>query len=120
MRKPSPLLQEFLDQSIPLPGVDWETIPPGVTPAKAWESFEENVAGWVPVWFPTHEPCSGRSYGEFERAFLFEEGLKRILKYMHRWPLWGSAREKKRAVALALLQLCSEIVVAERSGMCCT
>lgn len=112
-RQPNPLLKEFLDGSIPLPEISWETVPPGVDPGTVWESYDEGVEGWVPVWFPAHAPLSGRSYGEFERAYLFNEDLERILKAMHRWPLWGSPRQKKRSVAIALLQLFCEV-----KGLC--
>ena len=108
IRKPNPLLIEFLDKDLPLPDINWETVPLGVNPAEAWESCDENVAGWVPVWFPTNDMKTGKSYGEFERAMLFNENLERILKAMHRWPLWGSPKQKKHAAAFALLQLFCE------------
>jgi hypothetical protein len=107
-RNPNSLLREFLDPTLPLPEIHWETVPEGVNPIEAWDRFDENVEGWVPVWFPIGDPCTGRSYGEFERAFLFNQGLERILGTMHRWPLWGSAKDKKRAVAFALLQMYCE------------
>ena len=68
-RKPNPLLLEFLDQDLPLPEINWETVPFGVNPRDAWEMFDENVEGWVPIWFPTGDLCSGKSFGEFERAY---------------------------------------------------
>jgi len=108
-RKPNPLLNEFLDESIPLPEVDWGTVPPGVNPADAWEAHDECVEGWVPIWFPTYDYKSEKSYGEFERAYFFNQNLERILKAMHRWPLWGSPIKKKRAVAFAMLQLFCEV-----------
>ena len=108
-RKPNPLLNEFLDKSLPLPTIAWETVPPMVNPQEAWESFDENIEGWVPVWFPTGDPKRGSSYTEFERAYFFNENLERILKAMNRWPLWGSATKKKHAVAFALLQLFCEV-----------
>ena len=108
IRKPNPLLIEFLDKNIPLPSIDWETVPPGVNPMDAWEMYDETVEGWVPVWFPTGDRNTGRSYGEFERAMLFNDSLERILKAMKRWPLWGSPRQKKHAAAFALLQLFCE------------
>ena len=108
-RKPNPLLNEFLDKNIPLPPIDWETVPPGVNPSDAWDAQDENVEGWVPVWFPTADFKSGISYGEFERAYFFNQNLERILKAMHRWPLWGSPVQKKQAVAYALLQLFCEV-----------
>ncbi len=108
-RRPNPLLAEFLDPGLPLPVIHWETVPPGVNPMMVWEGYDEGVEGWVPIWFPTHDPISGRSYGEFERAHLFNEDLVRILMAMHRWPLWGSATQKKHAVAIALLQLFCEV-----------
>lgn len=107
-RKSNPLLKAFLDKSVPLPVVHWETVPPGVSPDDVWESFDEGVEGWVFVWFPSHDPATGRSYGEFERAYLFNAGLERILKAMNRWPLWGNAKQRKHAVAFALLQLFCE------------
>jgi len=107
-RKPNPLLKDFLNLTLPLPAVHWETVPAGVNPEEAWDRFDENVEGWVPVWFPIGDSCTGRSYGEFERAFLFNERLEEILSTMHRWPLWGSGRERKRAVAFALLHLYCE------------
>jgi len=109
-RKPNPLLREFLDESLPLPAIHWETVPVGVNPWGVWDSFEENVEGWVPVWFPTGDPRSGCSYNEFERAYFFNEDLERILKAMKRWPLWGNATQKKQAVAFALLQLFCEVM----------
>jgi hypothetical protein len=108
-RKPNPLLEDFLNAAIPLPALHWETIPPGVDPSMVWAGYDEGVEGWVPVWFPTHEPITGRSYGEFERAYLFNEDLERILQAMHRWPPWGSPKQKKHAVAIALLQLFCEV-----------
>jgi hypothetical protein len=108
-RKPNPLLSEFLDQSLSLPEIAWETVPPGVNLADVWEAFDENIEGWVPIWYPTGDLCSGRSYSEFERAYLFNESLESILKTMHRWPLWGSATHKKHSVAIALLQLFCEV-----------
>jgi hypothetical protein len=108
-RKPNPLLNDFLDDSIPLPPIAWETVPPGVNPVDAWEAFDQNIEGWVPVWYPTGDPKGGQSYSEFERAYLFNESLERILKVMRRWPLWGSSIQKKHAVAYALLQLFCEV-----------
>ena len=108
-RKPNPLLNEFLDKSLPLPTIDWETVPPRVNPKDVWEALDENVEGWVPIWFPTGDPESGRSYEEFERAYFFNESLERILRAMNRWPLWGSSTHKKHAIAFALLQLFCEV-----------
>ena len=87
-RRPNPLLQEFLDEDLPLPEIDWQTVPPGVNPMDAWDMFDENIEGWVPVWFPTGDLISGRTFTEFERAYFFNDDLERILKAMHRWPLW--------------------------------
>jgi len=106
--EPNPLLKAFLDKDIPLPEIHWETVPVGVNPAEAWEAFDENIAGWVPVWYPTYDLKAGRSYQEFERACMFNDSLERILKAMNRWPLWGSSTQKKHAVAFALLQLFCE------------
>jgi hypothetical protein len=108
-RKPNPLLEEFLDENITLPEIDWETVPSEVNPYDAWEMFDENVEGWVPVWFPVGDPKSGKSFKEFERAYFFNEALERILQAMHRFPLWGTAKQKKHAVAFALLQLYCEV-----------
>jgi len=108
VRKPNPLLIEFLDKDIPLPAIHWDTMPPGVNPADAWEMYDETVEGWVPVWFPTIDRGTGSSYDEFERAILFNDSLERILKAMNRWPLWGSPTQKKSAAAFALLQLFCE------------
>ena len=107
-RKPNPLLHEFLDQTLSLPEIDWQTVPFGVNPADAWEMFDENVEGWVPIWFPVGDLGSGRSFGEFERAYYFNADLERILKVMRRWPLWGTPVQKKHAIAFALLQLYCE------------
>jgi hypothetical protein len=96
-RKPNPLLKEFLEDSLTLPEIDWETVPFGVNPRDAWEMFDENVEGWVPIWFPTADLRSGR------------EDLERILEAMHRWPLWGTPTQKKHAVAFALLHLYCEV-----------
>ena len=108
IRKPNPLLIEFLDKSLPLPLVHWETVPPGVVLSDVWDAYDENVHGWVFAWFPTGDPRTGISYGEFERACLFNDNLERILKAMHRWPLWGAPVQKKHSVAFALLQLFCE------------
>ena len=108
-RKPNPLLEDFLDTNLPFPAIHWETMPPDVNPAEVWEGYDESVEGWVPVWFPSFDPRSGRSYGEFERAALFDHDLRRILLVMRRWPLWGSAKQRKHAVAIALLQLFCEV-----------
>ena len=90
IRKPNPLLIEFLDKDLPLPSVHWETVPPGVNLSDVWDAYDENIQGWVFAWFPTGDPRTGVAYGEFERACLFNDNLERILKVMHRWPLWGS------------------------------
>ncbi len=108
-RRPNPLLVEFFDKSIPFPELNWDTVPHAVNPWEVWEAYDEGVEGWVPVWYPTHEPGTGRSYGEFERAHFFDKDLERILRAMHRWPLWGSARQKKQTTAIALLHLYCEI-----------
>jgi len=112
-RRPNPLLEEFVDDTLPLPEIDWETVPAGVNPGEVWNGLDENVEGWVPVWFPTGDPLTGRSYGEFERAQYFSGDLERILRAMHRWPLWGNPRQKKQAVAIALLHLHCEVL-----GLC--
>lgn len=109
-RKPNPLLLDFLDKTIDLPEVDWETVPAGVNPEVVWEGYDEGVEGWVPVWFPTFDTVSGKSYGEFERASLFNEELERILIAMHRWPPWGSTLHKKHTMAFVLLQLYCELM----------
>lgn len=108
-RQPNPLLAEFLDPSIPLPDLAWETIPSGVNPEEAWEGYDECVEGWVPIWFPSHDIVTGRSYTEFERSWLFNDDLERILCAMHRFPLWGSPKQRKHAAAIALLQLYCEM-----------
>ena len=108
-RKPNPLLEDFLDRTLSLPEVYWETLPFGVNPFEVWEGYDEGVEGWVPIWFPSHNAVDGKSYGEFERASLFDEALERILRAMHRWPLWGTPTMNKHAVAIALLQLYCEI-----------
>ena len=108
-RKPNPLLKEFLDEKLPLPEIDWQTVPFGVNPADAWEMFDENVEGWVPVWYPIGDLATGTSFNEFERTYFFDKDLERILKAMHRWPLWGKPTQKKQAVAFALLQLYCEV-----------
>ncbi|MCG6916726.1 MAG: hypothetical protein LJE89_04175 [Deltaproteobacteria bacterium] len=112
-RRPNPLLQEFLDKELPLPEIDWQTVPLGVNPMDAWEMFDENVEGWVPIWFPVGDLRSGQSFTEFERAYFFNDDLERILKAMHRWPLWGNPAQKKEAVAIALLHLYCEV-----NGLC--
>jgi hypothetical protein len=58
-------------------------------------------------------PKKRLSYGEFERSYYFNEDLERILKAMHRWPLWGSLAQKKHAAAVALLEL-----FCESMGLC--
>lgn len=108
-RKPNLLLKDFLDRSVPLPEIHCETVPLGIDPFVAWEGYDEGVEGWVPVWFPSHDPVGDRSYGEFERASLFDKDLERILRAMHRWPLWGTPKLKKHHVAIALLQLYCEV-----------
>ena len=40
---------------------------------------------------------------------LSNDDLERILKAMHRWPLWGNPAQKKEAVAIALLHLYCEV-----------
>ncbi len=108
-RQPNPLLTEFLDPSIPLPNLDWETIPSGVNPEEVWVGLDECVEGWVPVWFPSYDEVAGRSFSEFERSWLFNDDLERILSAMHKFPLWGSPKQKKHAAAIALLQLYCEL-----------
>ncbi len=108
-RKPNPLLEEFFDKDVPLPELEWSTIPFDVNPWDVWDGYDESVEGWVPVWYPTHEPVTGRAYGEFERAALFDEDVRRVLKAMRRWPLWGNARQKKHSTAIALLQVYCEL-----------
>jgi hypothetical protein len=114
IRRPNPLLNEFLDEELPLPPIHWETVPPGVNPWQVWAGYDTSVAGWVPIWFPSCEPCSGRSYQEFEREYLFNAELERVLKAMNRWPVWGSPKQKKHTVAIALLQLYCEIETRRR------
>jgi hypothetical protein len=109
-RQPNPLLKEFLDDSLPLPTIYWETVPPGVNPFEVWKGYDEGVDGWVPIWYPVGDPKTRRSYGEFERAHYFNADLERILNAMHRWPLWGSPTQRKHAVAIALLQLFCEVM----------
>uniref|UniRef100_A0A832A2G9 Uncharacterized protein n=1 Tax=Desulfacinum infernum TaxID=35837 RepID=A0A832A2G9_9BACT len=108
-RRPDPLLEEFLDETLTLPELAWETVPFHVNPFVVWDTFDENVEGWVPVWYPVRDPVTGRSYGEFERAHYFHQHLVRTLAVMHRWPLWGSRRRKKHAVAIALLHIYCEV-----------
>ncbi len=48
-RKPNSLLNEFLDKSLDMPVINWETIPPDVNPVVVWEQFDENVEGLVPI-----------------------------------------------------------------------
>ena len=110
VRKANPLLHEFLDNSLPLPEIHWETVPLGVSPLEVWDSFDENIEGWVPVWFPIGDHKTGKSYGEFERAYFFNADLERILKVMNRWPLWGNSTQRKQAVAYALLHLFCEVM----------
>jgi len=107
-RKPNPLLQEFLDPTIPLPSIHWETVPSSVDPHQVWDGYDESVEAWVPVWYPIGHKFTGKSYTEFERAHFFNEDLERILRAMNRWPLWGSPTKKKHSVAFALLQLFCE------------
>lgn len=109
-RNPNPLLREFLDRALPLPDLHWETVPLGVDPYQVWEGYDEGTEGWVPIWFPCFDPVSGRSYGEFERADYFNRELIRVLSGMHRWPLWGSDKQKKHAIAIALLHLYCELM----------
>jgi hypothetical protein len=110
VRKPNPLLKEFLDKSLSLPTIHWETVPPGVNPWNVWDGYDECVDGWVPVWYPYDDPETRRPWGEFERAYFFNQDLERILGAMHRWPLWGSPIRKKHTVAIALLQLFCEVM----------
>ena len=63
-----------------MPDIHWGTVPPGVNLADAWEMYDETVEGWVPVWFPTIDRGTGRSYDEFERALLFNDNLGKDLK----------------------------------------
>ncbi len=109
-RRPDPLLEEFLDPTLTLPEICWDTVPFHVDPYAVWDSFEENVEGWVPAWYPVRDPVTGRSYGEFERAWYFHEHLVRTLRIMHRWPLWGTRTHKKHAVAIALIQMYCDVV----------
>ena len=99
-RRPNPLLEDFLDKSLPLPALHWETIPAGVNPWLVWEGYDEGIEGWVPVWFPTHDPISGRSYGEFERAYLFNEDLERIMVHAFK-DVMTTATEYKVAMRTA-------------------
>jgi hypothetical protein len=112
-RRPNPLLEEFLDSSLPLHTIHWETVPAGINPYEVWNAYDECVDGWVPLWYPTGDQRTGISYGEFERSYYFSDDLERILKAMHRWPLWGSPVQKKHAAAIALLQLFCELM-----GLC--
>ncbi len=112
-RSPDPLLEDFLDPDIPLPEICWETVPHNINPYFVWEAYDENVQGWVFVWYPVRDPVTGRSFGEFERAQYFHEDLKRVLFQMGKWPLWGSRRHRKKIVAFALLQLFAEVATNE-------
>jgi hypothetical protein len=109
-RRPNPLLKELLDPRLPLPTIDWDTVPAGVNPSEVWDGYDDGVDGWVPVWYPLGDQKTGISYGEFERSYYFNEDLERILRAMNRWPLWGSPTQKKHAVAIALLQLFCEVM----------
>jgi hypothetical protein len=109
LRRPNPLLKEFLNKSIPFPEIHWETVPPDVNPWDVWNGYDDTVEGWVPIWFPDVDIVNGRSYGEFERSCLFNDELERILRAMHRWPLWGNENQKKETVAYALLQMYCEV-----------
>ncbi|MBW1975296.1 MAG: hypothetical protein JRI45_06965 [Deltaproteobacteria bacterium] len=108
-RQPDPLLEVFFDPSVPLPEICWETVPHYVDPYTVWNGYDENVHGWVFVWYPVRDPLTGRSFQEFERAQYFHNDLVRILKEMRCWPLWGSRRHQKRMIAFALLQLYCEV-----------
>lgn len=108
-RRPDPLLEEFLDESLAFPDLAWETVPVHVDPYRVWDACDANVEGWVPVWYPVRDPLTGRSYSEFERAHYFHQHLVRVLAQIHRWPLWGSRRRKKHAVAIALLNIYCEV-----------
>jgi hypothetical protein len=59
VRKPNPLLIEFLDKNIPLPPIDWETVPPGVNPMDAWEMYDETWKDGSRYGFPpaTRKPA---------------------------------------------------------------
>ncbi|MEJ5347352.1 MAG: hypothetical protein WHS46_01505 [Desulfosoma sp.] len=108
-RKPDPLLQDFLDGSVTMPDIAWDTVPLSVNPHMVWNAFDENIEGWVPVWYPVRDPLTGRCFSEYERAHYFHEHLVQTLISMHRWPLWGSRRAKKHAVGIALLQMYCEV-----------
>ena len=112
-RKPNALMKEFLNPSLTLPTIDWETVPVGVNPYEVWGGYDECVDGWVPVWYPIGDQTTGISYGEFERSYYYDRDLERILTAMNRWPLWGSPTQKKHAVAIALLHLFCEV-----TGLC--
>jgi hypothetical protein len=109
-RRPNPLLEEFFDPGLPLPTIHWETVPPGVNPYEVWDGYDECVDGWAPIWYPSCNPKTRISYGEFERSYYFNDDLERILRAIHRWPLWGSPVQKKHAAAVALLQLFCEVM----------
>ncbi|MFW6114751.1 MAG: hypothetical protein ACOC6E_00480 [Thermodesulfobacteriota bacterium] len=109
-RKPNPLLKEFFDQRLSLPAIHWETVPAGINPYTVWDAYDDGVDGWVPVWYPFGDEKTGVSYKEFERSYYFNNDLERILRAMHRWPLWGSPTQKKHAAAIALVQLFCELM----------
>ncbi len=42
-RKPNSLLTEFLNKSIDMPEINWETVPRDVNLADAWDMYDETV-----------------------------------------------------------------------------
>ena len=108
-RKPNSFLEKFLGAGLSLATLHWETVPPAVNPQEVWNGYDEGVHRWVPVWYPSGDPKTGRSYREFGWSYYFNEDLQRNLRAMNRWPLWGSPTQKKHAVAIALLPLFCEV-----------
>jgi hypothetical protein len=43
-RKPLPLLEQFLDQSLPFPALHWEAVPGGVNPLEVREAYDDTIA----------------------------------------------------------------------------
>ena len=78
IRKPNPLIIEFLDKDLPLPSVHWETVPPGVNLSDVWDAYDENIQAWDFERFPTGDPRTGVAYGDNELAFMIKENLERI------------------------------------------
>jgi len=106
-KKPDPLLVEFVDDSLPDPQLTPEDRRAldrvGGSVELVLESFNPDVEGNVPGWFPRRD-AAGQPLSENRRARLFHQALEWGLgdRILDSWSSL-SAAERKQSVAQSLL-----------------